>query len=477
MDHDTIRAELMYLESLGSRLSGSKSHDRLIEHVKQQWADFGLRVHEDILHFDRWSMAAENRNSLRLDIDGRDVAISSVFPYSGTTGPPGIEKQLHRLRGPIPRWAKARGGIAVVEVHNREFPLGAVVKTWDRARAWGKTTMPLIPATLAGLGLTPARRAGVEAVIFAWRGISTANAKGQYLPFTLPYQNIPAVFVAGDEADFVLAAASRGGQGTLIVDAVMERDSTMRTIWAVVEGRSAAHQTVLLVSHSDGTNILEENGHIGLVELARQMVAQPLARTVVFVLTAGHLRIPALTDDGQATSRWLRDHPEWWAGGPGNRHAVAGLVMEHLGAREYRDDPVNDAYEPTGKPEPELLYASTPQLAALIESEWRTTDERPRVSAPNALIQFGEGQPLYLKGIPNIALVTIPQYLLSVEPGDYVDIALLNRQLSSFARLLRRIDTMPINEIGTVKPITSLVKAASALRAIAILAHNWSHWR
>ncbi|UFW88419.1 hypothetical protein BjapCC829_07810 [Bradyrhizobium barranii] len=151
--------------------------------------------------------------------------------------------------------------------------------------------------------------------------------------------------------------------------------------------------------------------------------------------------------------------------------------MEHLGAREYRDDPVNDANEPTGKPEPELLYASTPQLAALIESEWRTTDERPRVSAPNALIQFGEGQPLYLKGIPNIALVTIPQYLLSVEPGDYVDIALLNRQLSSFARLLRRIDTMPINENGTVKPITSLVKAASALRAIAILAHNWSHWR
>ena len=101
----------------------------------------------------------------------------------------------------------------------------------------------------------------------------------------------------------------------------MERDNTTRTIWAVVEGRSAAHQTVLLVSHSDGTNILEENGHIGLVELARQMVAQPLARTVVFVLTAGHLRIPALTDDGQATSRWLRDHPEWWAGGPGNRPA------------------------------------------------------------------------------------------------------------------------------------------------------------
>ncbi|MCA1438522.1 MULTISPECIES: hypothetical protein [unclassified Bradyrhizobium] len=477
VDHDTIRAELMYLESLGSRISGSKSHDQLVEHVKQQWADFGMRVHEDVLHFDRWSMAAENPDGLRLKIDGRDIAISSVFPYSGTTGPLGTEKQLYRLRGPIPRWTKARGGIAVVEVRNREFPFDAAVKTWDRARAWGKTTMPLLPATFAGLGLARARRAGVEAVIFAWRGISIFNAKGQYLPFTLPYQNIPAVFVAGDDADFVLDAASRARRATLILDAVIERNSAMRTVWAAVEGRGAPHETVLVVSHSDGTNIVEENGHIGVVELARQTVAHPLARTVIFVLTAGHLRIPAVTEDGQATSRWLRDHPQWWAGGPGDRHAVAGLVIEHLGAREYRDNPLKNTYGPTGNPAPELLYASTAQLTALIESEWRTTGQAPRVSAPNALIQFGEGQPLYLKGIPNIALVTVPQYLLSIEPGDYVDVALLDRQVSSFARLLQRIDTMPSNEIGTVKMTTPLAKAAAALRAIGILAGSSLHCR
>ncbi|MEY9593214.1 hypothetical protein ABIA06_005505 [Bradyrhizobium yuanmingense] len=360
VDHDTIRAELMYLESLGSRISGSKSHDQLVEHVKQQWADFGMRVHEDVLHFDRWSMAAENPDGLRLKIDGRDIAISSVFPYSGTTGPLGTEKQLCRLRGPIPRWT----------------PFDAAVKTWDRARAWGKTTMPLLPATFAGLGLARARRAGVEAVIFAWRGISIFNAKGQYLPFTLPYQNIPAVFVAGDDADFVLDAASRARRATLILDAVIERNSAMRTVWAAVEGRGAPHETVLVVSHSDGTNIVEENGHIGVVELARQTVAHPLARTVIFVLTAGHLRIPAVTEHGQATSRWLRDHPQLWAGGPGDRHAVAGLVIEHLGAREYRDNPLNNTYGPTGNPAPELLYASTAQLTALIESEWRTPGKR-----------------------------------------------------------------------------------------------------
>ncbi|MCA1545153.1 hypothetical protein GA0061099_10442 [Bradyrhizobium yuanmingense] len=99
------------------------------------------------------------------------------------------------------------------------------------------------------------------------------------------------------------------------------------------------------------------------------------------------------------------------------------------------------------------------------------------MSAPNAPIQFGEGQPLYLKGIPNIALVTVPQYLLSIEPGDYVDVALLDRQVGSFARLLRRIDAMPSNEIGTVETITPLAKAAAALRAIGILACSSSDWR
>ncbi|MDD1522428.1 hypothetical protein ABH973_000828 [Bradyrhizobium ottawaense] len=63
---------------------------------------------------------------------------------------------------------------------------------------------------------------------------------------------------------------ARARRATLVVDAVIERDSTMRTIWGAVEGNNAAHETVLVVSHSDGTNIVEESGHIGLVELARR---------------------------------------------------------------------------------------------------------------------------------------------------------------------------------------------------------------
>ncbi|MFI9386563.1 hypothetical protein [Kutzneria sp. NPDC052558] len=463
MEHDELTAELALLAELGPRLSGSPEQEKLVEHTAARWAEFGLEVREDVLRFTRWDL-----HGRRLTVGGRPVAISSVFPYSGTTGEAGVGARLHRLRGPLPAWSKARGGIAVVEITNRRLPFGALVGTWDPQQAWGDTTNPMAPATVAGLGLNRARRAGVLGVVFVWRGIGVANATGQNLPFTLPYQDIPAVFVVGDAAEEVLAAAGRGLLAELVVDATVTPDSTMRTVWAVVEGSTRPEETVLVVSHSDGTNVVEENGHIGLIDIARDVTARRPERTVVLVLTAGHLRIPDVTKHGQATSRWLSDHPEWWAGGAGQRKAVAGLAIEHLGALEYRDDPATGSYGPTGRPEPELLYTSTRELRMLADLEWRGVEPGPtRLSEPNPVMQFGEGQCLYLVGIPNISLVTLPQYLLSLEQGDYVDVALAGRQIDSFRRLLRRMDTLPATSFGVIPRSTPLSKIPTIGKVLA----------
>jgi hypothetical protein len=469
MDDDFVVAELDLLAKLGPRFPGSDAHERLVAHVAGQWAELGMDVREDVLGFERWDPPG-HPDGLRLTVDGQPVEISSAFPYSGTTGPDGVRGRLRHLRGQLPRWSRARGGIAVLEVRNRELPTSAVVGSWDPDDPWGRAANPVGPAMLAGLGLKRAARAGVKGVVLVWRGVSAANARGQYVPFTLSYRGIPAVFVAGGAADAVLQAAQRGRQAELVLDAALTKDASMRTVWAAVEGTRRPEETVLVVSHSDGTNVVEENGHIGLVELARDVVAQPPERTIVFVFTAGHLRIPAVTGHGQATSRWLTDHPNWWAGGPGHRRAVSGLVIEHLGALEYRDDPVTGDYGPTGQAEPELLYASTRELRMLADIEWRGIEPGPtRVSVPNELIQLGEGQPLYLERIPNISLVTVPQYLLSTEPGDYVDVKLLQRQVDSFARLLRRLDTLPSASVGSIAPHTTLRKITAGGKVLAHL--------
>jgi hypothetical protein len=470
MDDDFVVAELDLLAKLGPRFPGSDAHERLVAHVAGQWAELGMDVREDVLGFERWDPPGDP-DGLRLTVDRQPVEISSAFPYSGTTGPDGVRGRLRHLRGPLPRWSRARGAIAVVEIRNRELPTSAVVSSWDPDDPWGRAANPLLPATLAGLGLKRAARAGVKGVVLVVRGVSAANARGQYAPFTLSYRGIPAVSVAGRAADAVLQAARRGAEAELVLDATLTEDASMRTVWAAVEGTRRPEETVLVVTHSDGTNVVEENGHIGLLQLARDVMAQPPQRTIVFVFTAGHLRIPAVaTGHGQATSRWLADHRDWWADGPGKRRAVSGLVIEHLGAREYRDDPVTGDYGPTGQAEPELLYASTRELRVLADIEWRGVEPGPtRVSMPNELIQLGEGQPLYLERIPNISLVSVPQYLLSTEPGDYVDVQLLRRQVDSFARLLRRLDTLPPASVGSIAPHTTLRKISAGAKALVRL--------
>jgi hypothetical protein len=464
VDLEYLRGEIALLEELGPRLTGTAAQERLIGHVAAQLSAAGCEVREDVHHFTRWDLARDP-GRLALRLGGQSLELSSAFPYSGTTGAAGVSGPLRVLRGPLPRWRGARGSIAVIEIRQRELPVKGIIDTWDRGDAWGNRGSPLIPALLAGLGLQRARRAGVKAVVFVWRGLSTESARGQYVPFTLPYQDLPAVFAAGAAGQAVFEAARLRESATLVLDARLVPDVRTRTIWAVVPGTRRPDETLLVVSHSDGTNTVEENGHIGLVALARDLIERPPERTVVFVLTTGHLRIPALTHEGQAMTRWLQDHPEWWAGGAQPRQAVAALAIEHLGAVEYRDE--GTGYGPTGKVEPELLYATTRELAELLQREWLGADPgRTRVSAPSALIHFGEGEPAYRERIPGISLVSTPLYLLAECQGALVDLEALRRQVDSFRRLLRRLDGMPSAQLGTVAKAEGLAKVRALGRML-----------
>ncbi|TDZ93102.1 hypothetical protein [Mycobacteroides salmoniphilum] len=470
---DQIEQEVSLLNRLKSRVTGSVEHEKLVMHIEEQLTGAGLDVRSDALSFTRW--APESDAYPTLQVAGQPVPIASVVPYSGTTGPGGVSGQLVRLHGPIPAWGKARGKIAVLEVNNFGFPFAALIDTWGNDAQWPVMRNPLIAATLAGLGLTRARKAGVKAVIFLWRNISDDHAGGQYIPFTMDYQGIPAVFVSGGAATTVLAGATRADQATLTLDYQLIPDSPTRTIWTMVEGTTTPDETVFVVTHTDGVNAVEENGHIAMVAMARAAVLDPPERTTIFVFTSGHMRIPAVTPEGQATQRFLADHPELWAGGAGRRRAVAGLAIEHLGAREFIDNPDANELRPTGRVEPELLYATTSELAQLARAEWQPEDGATlRVSRPTALIHFGEGEPLLHAGIPAISLVTAPLYLLAEFPGnetELVDNAALQRQVNNFERLYRRISSVGTVNFGHAEKPSKTARFrgfASLLTSIAV---------
>lgn len=450
MSTDTFLAEVRRLEAAGSRLTGSESHRALVAHVAAQLAELGLEVQHDRHTFTRWD-APRARERLSLNVDGADVEISAAFPYSGTTGVAGVSGRLQLIRGLRKNWSTARGALAVIEVPHCALPWDVLVGAWDRQPRHKPFLNPVVSAALFGPKLDAARKAGVVGVVAVWRGMSTACAARQYVPFTEPYHDLPAVWVVGHSAERILAAARAGSHARLVLDAVLTPGCTTETVWALSPGASA-NETILVVTHSDGTNAVEENGHIALLELARDAVERPHQRAIVYVYTTGHLRIPAVTQHGQATSAWLNAHRDLWAGGRGQARALAGLAMEHFGAREFRDDSVRETYAPTGRPEPELLYATTRQLRDLALEEWSGADpDGPRIWAPGPLIHFGEGEPLFQRRIPAIALCTGPQHLLAERDDDFVDIDILRRQVESFRRLQRRLDAAPALSLGVVK--------------------------
>jgi hypothetical protein len=232
-------------------------------------------------------------------------------------------------------------------------------------------------------------------------------------------------------------------------------------VWAVSRGET--NETILVVTHSDGTNAVEENGHIGLLELARDAVLRPHRRNIVFVLTAGHLRIPAVSAHGQATSAWLEKHRDQWIGGPGNARAVAGLVIEHLGARKILGAASTQL-------EPELLYATTPELRDLVVKTWSGAGPAAdSVYAPGPLIHFGEAEPLYERGIPAIALVSAPQYLLAERDGSGIDVTLMSRQIESFRQLQRSLDGAPAGSLGVVSKASKWQQLKARVRVALIV--------
>ncbi|CAI7664415.1 unnamed protein product [Penicillium pancosmium] len=418
-------AEIDFLIKQGPRLTGSPAHKNLIDRIEGNLTSLGLEVISDNYTFE-YMTPASTSEAPSLVVDGKQMEISSVFPYSGYTSEFGTTGQLINISGHHPNWELAKGNIAIVSIGNPPIPYSAGLETWDPAKEWvGNMTNPLIPTDMIGRTLTGAKNAGVKAVIFAWDGtITPGNSHNQYLPFKFPYADIPAVFTSGENSKDILAAAKSKLSATLTLLSSLVPNTSTRTIYTVVEGSDPkkSHNALLIVTHTDGTNVIEENGHIGVLQLARDVVMVPPERTHVFVFTTGHLRMPAFTKSGKATTRWLDDHPEFWKGGVGQHRAIAGL--------------------------PELLYANTKELATITQQEWRGADpEFTRVSKPSNISQFGEGAALSDKEIPNISLVTGPSYLLSVWDGDehdLIDMSALRRQVRSFQRLRKQLDIMDV---------------------------------
>jgi len=448
------------LDGYGPRLTGNAAHRQMIDDLEAELRQMGLQTHRDRHSFTKWeakqwalSVVGENGRE-------EELPVAFYYPYSGSTSQEGVTAELvYCGKGPG-KFRDAAGKIAVVEVSSPRLPSALFCKRRSsyppEERIPRLLSNSVVSSVLRGPKLEQAAAAGALGVICIWSELSEANAEAQYLPFTTGPQQCPALWVGKTAGRRLKQLAQQGARARLLLTADREEGAKSDTLYAVLPGTDE-RESIIINTHTDGPNACEENGAIGLLAMARYFSSLPIGerqRTLVFAFVTGHFQIPQFGIHGQATTRWLHDHPELWDGKGAHAKAVAGLTLEHLGCLEWKDRQSGDdiVYGPTGRLDMELVYAGNQEMDELyLQAVEGRTKVRSVTLRPKSTVYFGEGQPLYKAGIPTVSLIPAPDYLCATgEAGglDKLDAGFMHEQIASFVKLALAIDDTPTEALG-----------------------------
>ncbi len=445
------------MNSFGSRLTGSEGQLKFIKYLQKEIENMGIDVYRDPFFFRKWE---ERESSLTLygHNGPEDVEIASVFPYSGQTKENGISAELFFVEDKIGGYSGVKGKIAVIEISEVDSILSELA--FDKRSSYPdevalpeKCSGPLATTFVKFQYARLAKLKGAKAIVFIWKGIADECLQGQYLPFVLDYQGIPAVWVNSKNGKRIIEAARGRRTATLKLVAQTCANAYTESFYCILRGKNEK-EAVIVNTHTDGTNCIEENGAIAMLQLIKVLKEKELERTHIFVFATGHFRLPDFRDvEGggmQATSKWLAMHKDLWNGKKGHLKAVAGVTIEHLGCMEWVCE--KGEYKPTGEIQTELVYAGNDEMNKVY---LKCVKDRNTVRAVTLrghnLLHFGEGQPFFNVGIPGIALVSAPEYLCAVSPTHEVEkfnAELMYEQTETFRKILERLDQMSSEEIG-----------------------------
>ncbi len=444
------------MNSCGVRLTGTKAHNDFIAYLKDEIGKMGIEIFTDPFYFDRWE---EKRSSIKL-LDGDeeiDIPVSSAYPYSGETSEVGITEELVYVGSPADL-KKIRGKIAVFNIANINFLPSEVA--FDKRSSYPEDVV--LPSKYEGPVITSfvqcfygifSKLTKAKAVILIWNGLHDDCVKGQYLSFIMGYQKIPMLWVNQTQGEKVVAAAKAHKRANFVLTASIEKNAFTESFYCIVRGKSEK-EAVIVNTHTDGTNCVEENGAIALLQLMKNVKDMKLERTHIFVFTTGHFRLPRFKDirtgSFQSASRWLAMHRDLWDGRGNHFKCVANLTLEHMGCKEWRE--VDGEYKYTGEQDVELVYTGNKFMDDLyIETVKDREHVRTMTLRGHNFLHFGEGQNFFTMGIPEISLVPAPYYLCVVSDShemEKFDIDLMTEQTETFARLIEQIENIPASALG-----------------------------
>ena len=423
--------------------TGSAGHNAFVNFLDQRLRAVHLTPQRKTFRIDYWEPKAWT-----LAAGGEKIHVTGYRPYSGPTSPSGVTAPMYYAgMAPTPDYSGASGKIVLIEMapapKQADMHLaGQLIGTYPANATVPGTGYGALPAFTTVPDLKLAQQAGAAGVVYIWNNVSDGNAEDQAVPFTAPPNPVPAVWVGQTTGKKLRAMAASQASATLTMHAIVHPGSPTDNIWAVLPGKT--DEAIIINTHTDGCNAIEENGALGVVALANYFAKVPESqrnRTLIFLMTTGHFAHGIV----RGTQDWINTNPDWM------KKAVACVTLEHLGATEWVDHPAANEYKATGQYEWGIAYTPRMPEGELFLKAVNGTDAKNTFAFKPQASYPGEGAAFFRAGIPTISYIPIPQYLF-VEPVkggaiDKLDKRRLHGEVVTFTRCVAALDKMTLSEI------------------------------
>ncbi|HET8930963.1 MAG TPA: hypothetical protein VFN21_09925, partial [Acidimicrobiales bacterium] len=293
VDTSELRADNAFLADLGVRPTGSAAQQRYVKWIEKQ---LGTIDGVSITHHD-FAIERTVAESATLDVrtvDGwQSVPVAAGISQAQGTPADGTTAPLVNIPEDQPITAELAQGRIVVrpappgEVPQSVFTLPLV--TWSTFDP-NHTIDPEEPFLGDFLNynarvedLTAAHDAGAAGILFV-KDLDDHQLADHLEPYEGVPSPTPGVWLGADAQQLLddAFAADPQPQARLVLETTTQAVTT-RSVFATIPGASPAR--IVIDSHTDGTNVVEDNGPIAMVAMARYFAALPTRcrpRTIEF---------------------------------------------------------------------------------------------------------------------------------------------------------------------------------------------------
>ena len=317
--------------------------------------------------FERWH-TSEDSTQWSLSSDGASVRVAHYGAYSGSTGPEGITAELIYYDHENPP-ESIEGKIVVIPTRKHPNPPYSdnylINYTFnDYEYATDAETLPapfeFVPPTESftfdiwwqlAQGLDRIPRDGNAAGAIIVYDMAYERTKGLYTFGVPTLYNSPTLILSREDGAKVIDDAKQGKSATLRLEAVVETSEAFQYI-AYLPGANYGtpeDEQIILVNHTDGPSITQDNGALGLLGIVKYFSNIPQSerpRTLTVFLDCRHY-MPGMEDAHAA--------PDWFTRFPEKTSNIVGMIQtEHLGEMDYRE--VDGRVEPTDHAEQSYLW-------------------------------------------------------------------------------------------------------------------------